>query len=163
MRPEQDEFIERLFRACFNEFEIYAYALLKNRSDAETAVQDAFHTACMKIDDVMKSPNPVGWMKVTIKNIAQNMRRRKSRESMLIMNFSNLLEDIGIEDKRDFELYEQCKTILSPDEYDLLVSIYINGVSPIQKAKELNISIWACYKRINRMLGKLRQKLERED
>ena len=75
MRPEQDEFLERLFRTHFSELEVYAYALLKNRSDAEAAVQEAFHTACIKADDIMDSSNPIGWMKKTVKNISQNMRK----------------------------------------------------------------------------------------
>lgn len=162
MRPEQDEFLEKLFRSSYNELEIYANALLKNHSDAETAVQDAFHTACNKIDDIMNSPNPVGWMKNVIKNISNNMRRRKTKESLLVMHFADTLKDVGFEDLREFELYEQCKAILTKAEYDLMVSIYINGVSPKEKAQELDISIWACYKRIERMLSKLRQELEIE-
>lgn len=163
MRPKQDAFIEQLFHSYFRELEVYAYALLKNSSDAETAVQDAFHTACLKIDDIMGSPNPVGWMKKTIKNISNNMRKRKTRESMLVMYFADLLDDVGAEDPKEFELHEQYKSILTAEEYDLLASIYINGVPPIEKARELGISIWACYKRIDRMLGKLRRELEIEN
>lgn len=49
------------------------------------------------------------------------------------------------------------------ETFNLMVSIYINGASPKEKAQELEISIWACYKRINRMLSKLRQELEIEE
>ena len=163
MRPEQDEFLEKLFRSSYNELELYANALLKNHSDAETAVQDAFHTACNKIDDIMNSPNSVGWMKNVIKNISKNMRRRNTKESMLVMRFAKTLKEVRFEESKVFELYEQCKAILTKEEYDLMVSIYINGVSPKEKAQELEISIWACYKRINRMLSKLRQELEIEE
>ena len=110
----------------------------------------------------MNSPNPVGWMKNVIKNISNNMRRRKTKESLLVMHFADTLKDVGFEDLMEFELYEQCKAILTKAEYDLMVSIYINGVSPKEKAQELDISIWACYKRIERMLSKLRQELEIE-
>ena len=56
MRSEQDGFLEKLFRSSYNELELYANALLKNHSDAETAVQDSFHTACNKIDDITAFP-----------------------------------------------------------------------------------------------------------
>ena len=100
MRPEQDEFLERLFRTHFSELEVYAYALLKNRSDAEAAVQEAFHTACIKADDIMDSSNPIGWMKKTVKNISQNMRKRKLRESSLVTHFEDMLGDVGMEDSK---------------------------------------------------------------
>ena len=160
--PEQDEFLERLFRAYFNELELYAYALLKNRSDAEAAVQEAFHIACTKINEVMASPNQVGWMKKTIKNISRNMRRRRLRESLLVTRFEDLHGEPGVEDSREFELYEQCKAVLTAEEYDLLIDIYINGIPVARKAEELGVSIWACYKRVNKALEKLRRELENE-
>lgn len=162
MLPEQDEFLERLFRTYFNELEIYAYALLKNRSDAEAAVQEAFHIACIKADNIMSSPNPVGWMKKTVKNISKNMRKRKLRESSLVMHFEDMLGDVGVEDSKEFELFEQCRAILTDEEYDLLISIYIKGTPPIRKAAELDVSIWAYYRRVKKMHDKLRRELENE-
>ena len=82
---------------------------------------------------------------------------------MLVMRFANTLKEVSFVESKVFELYEQCKAILTKEEYDLMVSIYINGASPKEKAQELEISIWACYKRINRMLSKLRQELEIEE
>lgn len=162
MRPEQDEFLERLFRTHFSELEVYAYALLKNRSDAEAAVQEAFHTACIKADDIMDSSNPIGWMKKTVKNISQNMRKRKLRESSLVTHFEDMLGDVGTEDSKEFELFEQCRGILTDEEYDLLISIYVKGIPPVRKAEELNVSIWTYYKRVKKMIDKLRRELENE-
>lgn len=162
MRREQDEFLERLFREHFNELEMYAHALLRNRDNAQAAVQEAFYVACRKIDELMKSPAPVAWMKVAVKNIAHNMMRRRSRELRLVVPLAELLAEPAAPAPEDRAFLELCRRLLSPEELDLVVRIVVDGIPPIEKAKELRISIWACYKRLDRALEKLRKGLEHE-
>lgn len=163
MRPDQEDLIEKVYREYFNELEIYAYALLRDRSNAQVAVQEAFHTACKKIDDFTNSPNQIGWLKLVVKNIARNMMKRKNREKRLVMPLADLLDEPGASGPHDFEFWEHCKALLSPEEFDLIKSIIIDNVSYIQKAEELNITMWACYKRVDRALQKLRRGLENEE
>lgn len=162
MRPDQEELIEKAYREHFNELEIYAYVILHDRSNAQVAVQEAFHTACNKIDDFASSPNQIGWLKLTVKNIARNMIKRKNREKRLVMPLLDMLEESKASELYDFEFWEQCKSYLSPEEFDLVKSIVIDNVSYVQKAEELNITMWTCYKRVNRALQKLRRGLENE-
>ena len=162
MRPDQDEFLERLFRTHFNKLELYAYALLKDRDSAQAAVQEAFHVACEKIDALMDCPEPVAWMKAVVKNIAHNMIRRRSRELRLVMPLADLLVEPAAPSSDEAAFFDQCRAMLSPGELDLVMSIVVDGVPPLEKAKELHISIWACYKRLDRALEKLRRGLEDE-
>ena len=90
------------------------------------------------------------------------MRKRKLRESSLVTHFEDMLGDVGMEDSKEFELFEQCRDILTDEEYDLLISIFVKGIPPVRKAEELNISIWAYYKRVEKMIDKLRRELENE-
>ena len=160
MRPDQDVFLETLFREHFYEFEIYAYALLLDRGDAQVAVQDAFHVACLKIDDVMNSPNPTGWMKVTIKNIARNMKKRKTRELQLIISMDAFPFEIADVTGNDgTELLEHCKTLISDEEFALMKGIVLEGFSYQEMAERSEISMWNCYKRVQRALLKLRRGL----
>ena len=101
-------------------------------------------------------------VKKTVKNISQNMRKRKLRESSLVTHFEDMLGDVGTEDSKEFELFEQCRGILTDEEYDLLISIYVKGIPPVRKAEELNVSIWTYYKRVKKMIDKLRRELENE-
>ena len=90
------------------------------------------------------------------------MRKRKLRESSLVTHFEDMLGDVGMEDSKEFELFEQCRDIITDEEYDLLISIFVKGIPPVRKAEELNISIWAYYKRVEKMIDKLRRELENE-
>lgn len=162
MRPDQDKVLEELFRQHFNELEIYAYALLGDRNNASVAVQDAFHTACEKIDDVMRSPNPAGWMKLTVKNIARNMIKRRNRELRLVMPIAELSTEPGKWDPDEFEFWNQCKSLVTKEEMALIISIVVEDTPYAEKAKEMGISVWACYKRVERALDKLRRGLEYE-
>ncbi len=160
MQPEQEAFLEKLFRGHFNELELYAYALLKNHADARETVQDAFHTACSKIDELTESPNPVGWMHLTVKNTARNRIKQRNRELMLVMPLTEYLELPADAEFDRSEFWEQCRSVLTKDEMELLVSVVVDETPYSVKAKELGITMWACYKRVKRALEKLRQGLE---
>ena len=162
MQPEQDKLLEKLFRENYNKFELYACALLQDQKSAQTAVQTAFLIACTNIDDLMASPNPVGWMMQTIKNVTRNMRRRRNRELMLVLPLAELTIEPGKADSYTVELWDQCKTILSPEELDLVKSVVIDGISYVEKAEELGITMWACYKKVERALKKLRKGLSED-
>ena len=47
---------------------------------------------------------------------------------------------------------------LSPQEYTLLKEIVIDGVSYLDMAEKLEISMWACRKRVERIIKKIRRK-----
>ena len=78
-------------RLCFPYHEMYyplsAYAqsALNDRSLAEEAVQDAFRIACAKVNDLTASPNPKGWVTVTLKNVIRNMIRSRARLDHLVV------------------------------------------------------------------------------
>lgn len=166
MRPEQDDFLEQLFREHFNELELYAYRYLKTKDDAQIAVQDAFHIACDKIDDVMSSPNPIGWMKLTIKNIARNMVKAKNRQTKLFISLEEFGGDlsesyIGVDSGTD--LLDCCIKAVSKEEFHLFRRIALEGVTYVEAAEELGISMWACRKRVQRTTEKLRKALKEMD
>jgi RNA polymerase sigma-70 factor (ECF subfamily) len=62
----QDQFFEILYREMFNQLNIYAQNALRDRSLGEEAVQDTFRIACTKIDELMASSNPKGWLIMAI-------------------------------------------------------------------------------------------------
>ena len=48
--------------------------------------------------------------------------------------------------------------MISDDEYTLLKRIVIDGISYVEAAKELDISMWACRKRVQRIIDKIHKK-----
>ena len=131
MRPEQDAFLERLFRAHFHELQIHAFRFLGNWDDAQTAVQDSFHTACEKIDVLMSSPNPVGWMKLTVKNVARNMVRARSRQAKWLTSWDELPDyAMPAQPSPEEDAGPEAWTgLVSQSDLDLLRQVALDGVS----------------------------------
>lgn len=168
MSTRQEDFFEKLYRGHFNEVELHALRIVKNRDDAQIVAQDTFHIAWEKIDAVMISPNPIGWLKVTAKNVANNMARTKNRQIALFVSFEELEEKVaaGANDELDEtyaqELLETCSKILSKADYDLFRLIALDGLTYVEAADKVGISMWACYKRVERLRQKLQKLLENE-
>ena len=59
MTQEQRTFFEKLYRENYNKLYLHAYALLRDQSLAEVAVQEAAQTACQNIDSLTSSQNPI--------------------------------------------------------------------------------------------------------
>lgn len=160
MKPEQDAVLEALYRAHFHQLEVHAYRFLGSWEDAHVAAQETFHIACEKIDVLMASPNQVGWLKNTVKYVCQNMRRSRQRQLLL---FSSL-EELGdgdlpaAADEPGGDPMEPFRGLLSEEELRLLQAIVLDGVSYAEAAKALGINLWACRKRVQRAMDRLRQK-----
>ena len=157
MQPKQDEFIEQLYYEFFHELELYAYAMLRDRDLAPCAVQEAFHTACQKIDEIMASPNPHGWMKLTVRNICLNMLKRRSKELQLVMSMEDMYTE-PIDPRqpiREFEMIESCRKLVSPEEFAMVKAVVLDHITYVELAEEHGITMWACYKRVERALKKM--------
>lgn len=122
MRPEQSQFLEQLYKKSYIDLFLYARALLAGEGDPEEIVQDAFHTACGRIDELMASENAVGWMKNTVRHTASNYRRRRNRELQLVQPLEDIVQEPGAADRETDEmLWEtQCRALLSKEEYELV-------------------------------------------
>ena len=83
MTLEQEQFFEEFYREHFEGLVVYAKAIVKNQHMAQDVVQDAFHIVLRqdKMKEFVCSPNPVGWMRVTVKNVARNAKRAQLRQS----------------------------------------------------------------------------------
>ena len=71
-------------------------------------------------------------------------------------------EDSRIEpDISDRDLIDQCLTIISKEEFDLFWRIIVAGSTYQEEADRANISVWACYKRVNRIRKQLQRGLKK--
>lgn len=89
---DQDKlnFLEKIYMEEVPNMLRYAEILLSSYPLAEDAVQNTFKIALEKIDDVINSPKPVGWIKNTLKNeIRQKYREQKKwQNTYLTMNLT---------------------------------------------------------------------------
>ena len=152
--PDKLNFLEKIYIKEVPNMLRYAEVLLSSYPLAEDSVQNTFKIALEKIDDVINSPKPVGWIKNTLKNeIRQKYREQKKWQKYI---FDYELNMIPVNDELPVET-----AFLGLDENSiyLLKKIYVEGTPYQELAKELNISVSALKMRIRRSKDKLKQEL----
>ena len=95
MRPEEDAFLEELYREFFPKLWRYALTALRDPERAREVVQDTFHEAVRRIDVVMVHENPRGWLMETLKKKIKRAERDLNR---YMMRFLSLHSDLAQED-----------------------------------------------------------------
>ena len=83
MNLQQNEEIKRLYLEMYSKLFDYAFSFLKNESLAEEAVQNTFQIACQKPEKVCNSPNPQGWLVITLKNVISNTVKSRDFDRIL--------------------------------------------------------------------------------
>ena len=158
MKTEYMEKIEQLYIELYEMMIQYAGASLKNDSMAEEAVRDSFRIACMKPKEVCNSPNPRGWMLLTLKYVIKNMVRNQASANRLAMRVIAEItcdDDILEEEPNLALLYGN---LAQTEEFKLICGI-AEGKSILELADERGISVEACKKRVQRARQFLKKKI----
>ncbi len=164
MSPEQDAFLDALYHENFQRLEAYAFYLTKDRGKSEVVVQEAFCVAVGKIDEVMASDTPLRWMKATVKNVARNMKKHESYQKSLFLSLEELrLPPAAPDALSGMDTWELCEQIAGAENFQLFKHIVLDGASYLEAAKELDIGMWACRKRVQRTTQALRDGLKTFD
>ena len=163
LNRKQAEFIEQLYLEMYYPLFANAISTLNSRTLAEEAVQNTFTIACAKINDLSNSKNPKGWLVETLKNVIRNMNRSRAKLNNLIVFFLACDESaIGAStDDMDFNMIYN--DFIGSEDFNLLKRIVLDKYSIAEAAEELNISVEACKKRVQRAKKKLRDALNRMD
>lgn len=160
MNTEQRQRIEALYLEMFNVLKIIARSKLGSDGLAEEAVQETFRIACQKPDALCSSPNPQGWLMLTLKNTVCNMIRTRSSAQKLVEQYmvSQIKEVSVSEDRIDLRiLYEN---VADSEEFKLLIELALEGKSHKEMADARGITVEACKKRVQRAKEKLQKKLK---
>lgn len=159
MTQEQITFFEDFYQEQFELLIGYAYRFLNDWEEARVAVQDAFLTGIIKIDEFRSSENPIGWIKRVIKNITLNMNRaRKIRNNRLVPLDDTKIQTATYDQHEGFNgVVARCKEILTPEEYALFEATIMSGEPSTKVYQKFGLSYEACKKRVTRILQKLRK------
>lgn len=133
----------------------FASRVLNNESMAEVAVQETFLIALRGMDKLKTSPNPVGWLYVTLKNVIRHMKRDQQKQLWRVISIDDV-PDIPAVDK-DLDLWmlmESCDS----DDAKLLIEFYVKQRSLKELAEEYGITVGACKMRIKRAKKRAREK-----
>lgn len=161
MRAEekQRELLKKLYLEYYHSLFLYARSVLQDASLAEEAAQDTFYIACVKQEQLAASGNPAGWLVQTLKNILRNMKR--SHSSLYSFMRTTVLYDDAVlrEGREDANVDLLYGDLLPEEDFHLLKRIVLERYSYLEAAEELGISLEACRKRVQRIKGRLREKL----
>lgn len=160
MKADQDLILEKLYRSYFRLLVVHAYRILGNWDDANFAAQEAFHVACEKIDQLAASENQIGWLKNTVRNVCYRMIRERNRQALLFSSLDELTDaEMPVtSDDTDAQSMDILEELVSKDEIGLLKRVILDGIPYSQVAAELGCNVWACRKRVQRSIDKIRQK-----
>ncbi|WP_162612157.1 sigma-70 family RNA polymerase sigma factor [Flavonifractor sp. An306] len=161
MQADNRAIFESYYRKYYSQIVIHAYRFLQNWPMANEAAQEAFLIAWRRFEVFQSSENRIGWLKVTAKNVALNMMARALREQKLFISMCEVPESTAAEAEElpvSAELLFQ--NMMTEDESHLLKRIVLDKATYLELSKELGISVWACQKRMQRLLKKLKSALE---
>lgn len=162
--PEQDIFVERLYRQYFKKLTLYSLATLKNPAQAQDTVQDTFHEAILHIEILMTHENPGGWLMQTLKNKIRESERSRRR---YLRHFISLDSDISAElvpaSEQIVEIHEPDENVsiekvqqaLTLEEFKFLTRFIFDKASHLEVAQEYGITVYASQKRLERIRKKL--------
>lgn len=127
-----------------------------NQGLAEDLVQETFLIAQTRLDCVVGSKNPVGWLVNTLKNIIGNTYQKR--------NFicTHLISESIIDEAGEYEhpVNEMYAGLIDEETLSLLIWIY---TSYQEAADRLGISLNACKKRIQRAKIALKRAIEKNN
>lgn len=160
MTVEQEAFLEKQYRENFPRLLSYAAAILENNSLAMDVVQDTFHTAIAKINILMVHENPNGWLMETLKNKIRDQIRLRRRYAARFVAYEDYEAFIASPGTYPYSgeipepvpvIWSKVEKALTPEDCHLLKRIVLDGCSHREVAEELQISIWASQKRLQRI------------
>ncbi|MDR1329333.1 MAG: sigma-70 family RNA polymerase sigma factor [Oscillospiraceae bacterium] len=161
MNREKDDFLAELYQEMKDRLYSYAYMNIRDYHRAEELVQDVFLLASQKIDSVMQSPNPRGWLV----NALQFVLKREYRSHLNIQKafveqsaYTEDMEDSTSNSAEDeaFKMLE-LSSMFKADEWHLLKRAYIERYTIAEIAEELGIEYAACAKRLQKASNKARK------
>lgn len=159
MNDLQRRVIGELFLEMHDRLLSYAIAELNNMSLAEEAVQETFRIACQKPTALIDSPNPYGWLIITLKNTMSNMKRRQEHAKQILSEYIATQANVSAFSIDSIRLETLYENIADLEEFKLIEEMAIDGMSHLEMASSRGISVPACKKRVQRAKETLRKKI----
>lgn len=178
MGPEEQEFLTRLYWSNFKKLLSYVAHACRARGIAEECisdlsrdiVQDVFHTAVKKMNILFSHPKPDAWLMETCKRTLKAHMRQAAADNRCLLLLGALDWTVpdpvsgpaAAQKKMEYDdLLERIRRILSENEFHLFHMIVLRHTGYYRATQELNINLWACQKRMERIRKKLQRSISR--
>jgi len=138
-----------LFETMYGVLYAYAYAKINNHHRAEELSQDAFLLASEKIDEVMRSNSPSGWIMNALKYIIKREHRDMTyaKKYFTPISIDDALCSTTKYDDYEFEIREA----FTESEWFLVRTAFIEKIPIGDIAKLLGIEYETCKKRLQKL------------
>ena len=148
----------QLYIKHYNYLVRFALKFAKNDL-AEDLVQETFLIAQKRLDRVLSSKNPTGWLINTLKNVIGNTYQRRQ------FIYTKLIPEMLIDESGEYvhSVNDMYAGLIDEEALSLLVWVYCEDVSYQDAAFRLGISLSACKKRIQRAKLTLKRAIEQNN
>ena len=85
LNNSQKDKVSQLYHEMHDMLFSYANSVFKNKDLAEEAVQDTFRIACGKVESMLTSNNPRGWLVNTLKNVIRTTEYERATLNRLVV------------------------------------------------------------------------------
>ena len=151
--------IEKLYLHMYSRLFAYARSSLPNDALAEEAVQETFVIACQKSESFLNSPNPAGWLVITLRNVVSNAIRKQQTAQRILTQYLDSLGIESVSSQNQLDIKVIYGELAETDDFMLLVEMSIEGKSYQQMAQSRGISLATCRKRVQRARENLQKKI----
>ncbi len=158
---EEKEAFCTLYEACSSAIFAYALSILRNRDDAEDAMQDTFLKIRSAAHLYKPQGKPMAWIFTITKNVCLMMYRK--RQHIVRLSEESEEPDFGldqIENLEDRMTLEKAFTVLPEDSCRIIMLHAVSGMKHREIAELLNMPISTVLSKYNRGIKKLQTELE---
>lgn len=135
----------------------------------DDVAQEAFLTAYKRIDRFRKDTNFQKWVRVIVRNIIANERRKTVRRSRILFDSLAKEAEFSYNDKKDtinideiFTALQECLKGLTDKQYDIIQKRYFKNEDSTQLSKYLNLSPSSVRKALMKIRNALQDCIEKK-
>ena len=155
---KNEDQLRQLYIRHYNDLIRFARSFVKNDL-AEDLVQETFLIAQKRLDRVLSSENPTGWLINTLKNVIGNTYQRRQ------FIYTKLIPETVIDESGEYvySVNDMYAGLIDEEALSLLIWVYCEDISYQEAASRLGISLSACKKRIQRAKLALKKAIEQNN
>ena len=155
---KNEDQLRQLYIRHYNDLIRFARSFVKNDL-AEDLVQETFLIAQKRLDRVLSSENPTGWLINTLKNVIGNTYQRRQ------FIYTKLIPETAIDESGEYvySVNDMYTGLIDEEALSLLIWVYCEDTSYQDAASRLGISLSACKKRIQRAKLALKKAIEKNN
>ena len=158
---EEKEAFCTLYETCASAVFAYALSILRNREDAEDAMQEVFLKIRSAAHLYKPQGKPMAWIFTITKNVCNMIYRKKAR--VLPLPEEPAQPDLGldqIENLEDRMTLEKAFSVLPEDTCRIIMLHAVSGMKHREIAEMLQMSLSTVLSKYNRGIKRLQSELE---